>query len=152
SGERGVTMSTNGSIQPDGAASSETGTATATDPQLLRVEHLSVSIKQARQEPISVVTDVSFALRRGETLGLVGESGCGKTMTSLAIMGVRPGSARVAADSIQLDGRDLVGLPEAELESMRGRDMAMIFQDAIRCLNPAFTVGNQIAEVARRHL
>jgi oligopeptide/dipeptide ABC transporter ATP-binding protein len=98
------------------------------------------------------VKDVSFALARNETLALVGESGCGKSMTALSIMGLVPAPAgRIAAGRIVLEGREITGLPEAELERIRGDRIAMIFQEPMTSLNPVMTVGDQVAEPLIRH-
>jgi oligopeptide/dipeptide ABC transporter ATP-binding protein len=117
---------------------------------LLRVEHLSVEFR-TELGWVRVVDNVSFTLPRGSTLGLVGESGSGKTVTALAMMGlVAPRSSRVTG-SVVLDGRELVGLSEREMSRVRGAQMAMVFQEPRRSLDPAFTVGDQIAEVLVRH-
>jgi oligopeptide/dipeptide ABC transporter ATP-binding protein len=101
---------------------------------------------------VEVVDGVSFDLARGETLGLVGESGSGKSVTSMAIMGLIPSPpGRVSGGSVVLGGTDLISLPRRELEDRRGDDIAMIFQEPMSSLNPAFTIGDQIAEVVRRH-
>ncbi len=101
---------------------------------------------------LRVVDGVSFAVGRGETLGLVGESGCGKSVSSLAVMGlIPPRSGRVRADAMRLGTHDLLSVRRAELRAMRGPEMAMIFQEPMTSLNPAFTVGNQIAESVRTH-
>src|SRR5580700_3488536 len=99
-----------------------------------------------------VVEDVSFRVNRGETLGLVGESGCGKTVSSLAVMGlIPPANGRVASGSILFDGRDLVALGAEERRRVRGDEIGMIFQEPMTSLNPAFTVGTQIAMAVRAH-
>ncbi|MCS6877105.1 MAG: ABC transporter ATP-binding protein [Geminicoccaceae bacterium] len=99
-----------------------------------------------------VVDDVSFVLYPGEVLGLVGESGCGKTMTALSILGLVPQpQARVTAGEVLFEGRDLLRLPERELRRVRGKEIAMIFQEPMTSLNPVFTVGDQIAETLRVH-
>lgn len=101
----------------------------------------------------TVVDRVSFDVRAGETLGIVGESGSGKTVTSMAIMGLIPRPpARVSSGAVNLDGRNLLDLSKRELEDVRGRRMAMVFQEPMTSLNPAYTVGDQIAETMRRHL
>ena len=101
---------------------------------------------------VNVVRDVNFDLARGETLGLVGESGSGKSVTSMAIMGLIPEPpGRVHAGSIRLDDTDLLTLSSREKEDLRGNRLAMIFQEPMTSLNPAFTIGEQIAEVVRRH-
>jgi peptide/nickel transport system ATP-binding protein len=101
---------------------------------------------------IRVVEGASFALEPGETLGIVGESGSGKSVTCRAIFGlVRPPSGRVAAGSIRYRGQELLDLPSAELRDLTGREISMIFQEPLRSLDPAFTVGEQIAETVRGH-
>jgi oligopeptide/dipeptide ABC transporter ATP-binding protein len=93
-----------------------------------------------------------LSIGRGEVVGLVGESGSGKTVTALAVMGLaRFKGARVSASSISLEGREVLGLSEGQWSEVRGRDVSMIFQQPTTSLNPAFTVGQQIAEVVRRH-
>ncbi|WP_208430946.1 ABC transporter ATP-binding protein [Aeromicrobium yanjiei] len=94
---------------------------------------------------------MNLSLGAGMTLGLVGESGSGKTVTSLAIMGLIAGKNTRLTGSVKLLGRELVGLSEGELSHLRGSEMAMVFQEPRRSLDPAFTVGDQIAEVIRRH-
>jgi peptide/nickel transport system ATP-binding protein len=118
---------------------------------LLEVEGLAVEFATA-QGWARVVDDVSFTIGRGETLGLLGESGCGKSVTSLAVMGLLPPrSSRIAAGSIRLDGRELRGLSESQLSDVRGNLVSMIFQEPMTSLDPAFRVGEQIASVLRRH-
>ncbi|MGG5809061.1 ABC transporter ATP-binding protein [Falsiroseomonas sp. CW058] len=98
------------------------------------------------------VRDLSLTLMRDETLALVGESGCGKSVTALSVMGlVQPPYGRVAKGRIVLDGRELSGLGEKELERVRGDRMAMIFQEPMTSLNPVMTVGDQVAEALRIH-
>ena len=94
---------------------------------------------------------VSFALERGDTVGLIGESGCGKSMTALALMGLLPESASVSG-SIRLHGRELVGLPTSEaLCELRGDRIGMVFQEPMTALNPLHTIGRQVAEPLRVH-
>jgi len=101
---------------------------------------------------LRAVDDVSFTLPRGGTLGLVGESGSGKSVTSLSIMGLLPSpQGRIEAGSVRLAGRELVGLPEGELQQIRGARVAMIFQEPMTSLNPVYTVGAQIVEAIRLH-
>jgi len=117
---------------------------------LLSVNGLSVEFKKD-DDWVRVLDDVSFSLRRREVLGLVGESGSGKTITSLAVMGLTDSTVSRRTGSILFDGRDLGGMTENQLRDVRGRDIGMIFQEPSRSLNPAYTVGDQIAEVLRRH-
>ncbi|HTS92400.1 MAG TPA: ABC transporter ATP-binding protein [Stellaceae bacterium] len=98
------------------------------------------------------VRDVSFALKRNETLALVGESGCGKSITALSIMGLVPkANGRVAAGQVLLDGRNLLALSEQQMEKIRGGAIAMIFQEPMTSLNPVLPIGFQVAEALRYH-
>ncbi len=98
------------------------------------------------------VTDhVSFDVRPGETVGLVGESGCGKTVTALSVMGLIPSRVGRTVGAVRFEGRDLLGLAPDEMRRVRSREIAMIFQEPMTSLNPSFTIGNQIAEVVRTH-
>ena len=97
------------------------------------------------------VDGVSFYLDRGELLGLVGESGCGKSMTALSIMRLIAPPGRIVAGEVRFEGRNLLQLANAEMRAVRGNDIAMIFQDPMTSLNPVFTVGEQIAEALRLH-
>ncbi|WP_237214218.1 ABC transporter ATP-binding protein [Falsiroseomonas oryziterrae] len=112
---------------------------------LLSVRDLAVSFGGTR-----VLEDMSFDIAEGEVLGVVGESGSGKSMTALAIMGLLPMGGS-AAGRIRFEDRDLLALPEREMQRLRGERLAMIFQEPMASLNPVFTVGEQIAEVLRRH-
>ena len=119
--------------------------------ELLTVEGLTVEFGSA-EGSLRVVEDVSLSVATHETLGIVGESGSGKSVTSLAVMGLIPSSnGRVHADTLRFDGHDLQTLPDAEMRRLRGNDLSMIFQEPMTSLNPAFTVGNQIAETVRVH-
>jgi oligopeptide/dipeptide ABC transporter ATP-binding protein len=101
---------------------------------------------------VRAVDGVSFSLRKGRTLAVVGESGCGKTMTALSIVGLlRHSNARTTSGEVLFGGRNLLTLDRRELEDIRGRDIAMIFQDPMTSLNPVKTVGDQITETLRRH-
>jgi oligopeptide/dipeptide ABC transporter ATP-binding protein len=100
----------------------------------------------------AAVDGVSFTLEAGRTLGLVGESGCGKSVTSLSIMGLVPQPpGRIASGEVLFDGEDLLRVPPARMRELRGNRLSMIFQEPMTSLNPAFTVGDQIAEVILRH-
>src|SRR3954454_18961041 len=116
---------------------------------LLDVTGLGIQLNTSRG-PANAVRDVSFALRRGETLGIVGESGCGKSITALALLGLLPDSA-VVSGSIKLDGRELVGLPDADYCKLRGNRISMIFQEPMTALTPMHTIGHQVAEPLLRH-
>ena len=116
---------------------------------LLQAEHLRVSLRTHRGSA-TAVRDVSFALERGDTLGLIGESGCGKSMTALALMGLQPDNATVQG-SLRLDGQELLGLPDRDWRRLRGNRIAMIFQEPMTALNPVHRVGAQIAEPLRLH-
>src|SRR3954469_13183239 len=98
------------------------------------------------------VDGVSFSVDAGRTLAIVGESGCGKSVTALSIMGLVPNPpGRIAGGSIRFEGRELVGAPARDLLDLRGNGMAMIFQEPMTSLNPAFTIGDQIVEGLLRH-
>ncbi|HZD24702.1 MAG TPA: ABC transporter ATP-binding protein [Alphaproteobacteria bacterium] len=116
---------------------------------LLAVENLTVELQTARG-PARAVRDVSFALERGESLGIVGESGCGKSLTALALMRLLPENAWTSG-SVRLDGTELTTLDEAAMCRVRGRRMAMIFQEPMTSLNPVHRIGAQIAEALRLH-
>src|SRR5881227_567184 len=117
---------------------------------LLEIKNLSTHFP-TRDGLVRAVDDVSFYIDRGELLGLVGESGCGKSMTALSVMRLVPPPGKIVAGEILFEGRDLLKLSNAEMRSMRGNDVAMIFQDPMTSLNPVFTVGEQIAEALRLH-
>ncbi len=118
-------------------------------PALLEVEDLSVTFA-GDEGRIRAVEQVSFALARNQTLCVVGESGCGKSVTALAIMGLLAKSA-AREGSIRFDGTELTALDAGALNELRGARLAMIFQEPMTSLNPAFTVGDQIVEAVRRH-
>ncbi|MDC0188316.1 ABC transporter ATP-binding protein [bacterium] len=120
-----------------------------TDP-LLSIKNLTVVFK-TRLGEVPVIDDVSFSIAPGEILGIVGESGCGKTMTSLAIMRLMPEQGKVTSGSIKLSGEDLVVASEARMRGLRGNEISMVFQEPMTSLNPVFSVGEQIAEVLKAH-
>jgi peptide/nickel transport system ATP-binding protein len=123
--------------------------ATGSTP-LLDVRELSVRFPTA-DGVVHAVSDVSFVLRRGETLGIVGESGSGKSVSNLAIMGLLNRARTVIAGQVLFDGRNLLMLSNEELRKIRGKDIAMIFQDPFACLHPMYRVGDQIAEAVTAH-
>ncbi len=116
---------------------------------LLEVTDLRVGLDTSRG-PADALRGVSFSVQRGQTLGLIGESGCGKSMTALAVMGLLPPGARLTG-SVKLAGQELVGADEAALSGLRGNRMAMVFQEPMTSLNPLHTVGAQVAEPLRVH-
>jgi oligopeptide/dipeptide ABC transporter ATP-binding protein len=106
-----------------------------------------------REGVVRAVDGVTFSVEEGRTLGIVGESGCGKSVTALSIMGLLPQPpARIVSGSVRFAGRDLARLSDHELEDVRGHEVAMIFQDPMTSLNPTLTIGTQITETMRRHL
>jgi oligopeptide/dipeptide ABC transporter ATP-binding protein len=119
-------------------------------PHLLEVTDLQTHFP-TRAGLVRAVNGVSFHLDRGELLGLVGESGCGKSITALSIMRLISPPGKIVGGEIVFDGRNLLQLSESEMREMRGDDIAMIFQDPMTSLNPVFTVGEQIAEALRLH-
>jgi oligopeptide/dipeptide ABC transporter ATP-binding protein len=117
---------------------------------LLEIKDLRTYIRQ-RQGEVRAVDGVSFFIEEGETLGLVGESGCGKTMSGMSIMHLLPPGGYIAGGSIKLADRELVGLPDREMRKIRGNEVAVIFQDPMTSLNPTMNLGDQIAEGVRIH-
>jgi peptide/nickel transport system ATP-binding protein len=117
---------------------------------LLDVKNLSVALPTERGL-LHAVRGIDFQVRRGEMLCLVGESGCGKSMTSLALMGLLPRKAQRRADHIRFGGVDLQGLPEREMNALRGARIAMIFQEPMTSLNPSYTLGDQLCEALQAH-
>jgi peptide/nickel transport system ATP-binding protein len=117
---------------------------------VLEVDGLSVDIATP-SGPLHAVRDISFTIGRGEAVCLVGESGCGKSMTSLAIMGLLPPAVKRRARRLRFAGEDLQALSARRLNALRGDRITMIFQEPMTALNPAYTIGDQLAEVHRRH-
>ncbi|ASY67808.1 ABC transporter ATP-binding protein [Sinorhizobium fredii] len=118
---------------------------------LLEIENLVVEFQTATG-PFRAVDGVSLKVHEGEVLAIVGESGSGKSVSMLAAMGLLPWTAKVTADKLAFNGRDLLKMPSAERRKIIGKDIAMIFQEPIASLNPCFTVGFQIEEVLRIHM
>lgn len=116
---------------------------------LLEVSQLQLTLATPRG-PVVAVRDMEFALERGATLGIIGESGSGKSLTAMALMGLLPEHAQLSG-SIRFDGRELIALPEAERRALRGNRMAMVFQEPMTALNPLHSIGRQVAEPLRRH-
>jgi oligopeptide/dipeptide ABC transporter ATP-binding protein len=117
---------------------------------LLSVENLRVRFWTQRGT-VHAVNGISFEIAAGETLGLVGESGCGKSVTSLALLGILPRAGRIASGTARFGDRDLLKLTDGELRRIRGREIAIIFQDPMTSLNPVLTVGRQIREPLETH-
>jgi peptide/nickel transport system ATP-binding protein len=118
---------------------------------LLSLRELCVAVR-GEQGWVQILNNVSFDVARGEMVGIVGESGCGKSLTALSILGLLPRQGVRRTGRILFEGRDLAALGEAEMRKVRGRRIAMIFQEPMSALDPVFTVGAQVAETARAHL
>jgi peptide/nickel transport system ATP-binding protein len=118
---------------------------------LLAIESLRVHFHGDDGRIVHAVDSVDLTVERGATLGLLGESGCGKTVTSLAIMGLLPKGSAAVTGSVRFEGAELVGLSDRDLSDLRGDRLAMIFQEPMTSLNPSYTVGEQIVEVLVRH-
>jgi oligopeptide/dipeptide ABC transporter ATP-binding protein len=118
---------------------------------LLEIDDLKVEFPSA-QGLVKAVDGISYTVAAGETVALVGESGCGKSMSALAVLGLVPSPGRVAGGSVRFEDRDLLDLPEEQIEAIRGREIAMIFQEPMTSLNPVLSIGVQLSEGMRRHL
>ncbi|MFC4320334.1 ABC transporter ATP-binding protein [Litchfieldia salsa] len=118
---------------------------------ILKVDKLQTAFKTEKGEVISV-DEVSFQLNPGETIGIVGESGCGKSVTSLSIMRLLGKAGFIKRGSVSLNGKDLTQLTEAEMRTIRGNEISMIFQEPMTSLNPVFTIGNQMIESIILHM
>jgi peptide/nickel transport system ATP-binding protein len=127
-----------------------TGSDTVAQDILLDVRDLSLSLRD-EQGWVQVLSDVSLSVRPHEILGVVGESGCGKSMTALSILRLLPPRTSLLGGQILFAGKDLVTASEAEMTGIRGRHISMIFQEPMSALDPVFTVGHQIAETVQRH-
>ncbi|WNC13840.1 ABC transporter ATP-binding protein [Brevibacillus brevis] len=119
-------------------------------PPVLEVKGLTTQFT-GRKKAVTVVDQVDFTVQKGETLGIVGESGCGKSVTSLSIMRLLGKNGKVVAGSVLFEGRDTLQLEEREMRSIRGNRLAMIFQEPMTSLNPVLTIGRQIGEVLKLH-
>ncbi|MBQ1124116.1 ATP-binding cassette domain-containing protein, partial [Streptomyces sp. B15] len=128
-----------------GTSGTETGSGTA-----LEVSGLTVELRTPRGRT-PVVRDVAFSVRSGQTLALLGESGCGKSMTAQAVAGLLDPVAEVVGGQVRLGGRDVLRLGRRERRGLAGPQLAMVFQDALTALNPVYTVGSQLAEPFRIH-
>lgn len=119
--------------------------------ELLRIEDLVVSYRTS-EEIVRAVNGVSFSVKKGQTLGLVGETGAGKTTIAKSIMSILPDPpAKIDGGTIWFEGQDILRMKEREIRKIRGKKISMIFQDPMTALNPVFTVGDQIAEGIRIH-
>ena len=124
--------------------------ARTTEP-LLAVRDLAVTFVRRGEESFKAVDGISFDVRPGQTVGLVGESGCGKSVTSLALMGLLPRRGNIVEGAAIFDGEDLLQLSPGQLRDRRGSEIAMIFQDPLSSLNPVVQIGRQVTEVMERH-
>jgi peptide/nickel transport system ATP-binding protein len=122
----------------------------ASDP-LLEIENLKVIFHGDRGSAIHAVDGLDLTIQRGQTLGLVGESGCGKTATALSVMGLLPKASAEVSGRIRFDGAELLSLPDRAMRNLRGDRLAMIFQEPMTSLNPSYSIGEQIAESLVRH-
>ncbi|MPZ69924.1 MAG: ATP-binding cassette domain-containing protein [Actinobacteria bacterium] len=118
---------------------------------LLSVRDLEVRFS-TRKATVHAVNQIGFDLESGESLGIVGESGCGKSVSALAMLGILPKAGRVTGGSVEFGGVDLLKLPDQKLRQIRGKDIAMIFQDPMTSLNPVLTIGRQLTETLEKHL
>ncbi len=118
---------------------------------LLQVENLTIAFKEEKKQTV-VVEGVSFFANPGEVLCIVGESGCGKSVTALSILGLLSPNARIIDGRITFDGKDLLEISEKEMDRIRGNDITMVFQDVMNSLNPVLTIGNQLTEIIRIHM
>jgi peptide/nickel transport system ATP-binding protein len=125
------------------------GQANGDDP-LLRVSGLNIHFGIGA-DAVRAIADVGFTVRKGERVGIVGESGCGKTVTGLALMGLLPRHATRVTGEMMMDGRNLLDLGPRAMQRVRGRQIAMIFQEPMNALDPVFTIGEQISETLRAH-
>lgn len=126
--------------------------ATAESEIVLQVSDLGVDF-DVRGQTVNILSDVSFSLERGQTLGIIGESGCGKSMTALALLRMVPSPpGKIRAGRVLLNDEDLLTVSKKQMSRLRGKEISMIFQEPMTSLNPVYTVGNQLVETIRRHL
>jgi peptide/nickel transport system ATP-binding protein len=118
---------------------------------LLSVDGLEVTYRTPSGDRLSALHDVSFQVHEGEIVGIVGESGCGKTTLTAALLRLLPPNGQVAKGQLRLRERDLLALPNDEMRQLRGRELAMVFQDPLTSLNPTFTIGTQMVDAQRAH-
>ena len=118
---------------------------------LFRVEDLKITFEGDAGRLTPVVTGISFEIGRGETVGIVGESGCGKSVTALSALRLLPQQTSRVSGQIEFEGRNLPDLTERQMQELRGNRIAMIFQEPMTSLNPSYTVGDQIGEALQRH-
>jgi peptide/nickel transport system ATP-binding protein len=137
-------------ISPDMDSKTLTQSTNASERPLLQVSGLSVDLALPAGA-LHAVQSIDFSVKAGETFCIVGESGCGKTMTSLALMRLLPRSAKITANRLEFEGQDLLKLSEKQMAELRGDRLGMIFQDPMTSLNPVYTIGNQMEEVYLRH-
>ena len=126
-------------------------TPPTTQAPLLSVRDLTVTFGTKNERPFTAVDSLSFDVHPGQTVGIVGESGCGKSVTSLAVMGLLPPHGNQVTGTVSYDGQDLLALPDKELRAKRGQKISMIFQDPLSSLNPVVPIGRQVSEVIERH-
>ncbi len=131
-------------------AKSDSGPSANQAARLLEVRNLSLSFATSDGD-LPIIRDVNFSVARGERVGIVGESGCGKTVTGLSLLRLLPAQSARLSGQILFEGRDLASLSAREMRAVRGRDIAMIFQEPMSALDPVFTVGDQISEAYRTH-
>ena len=120
--------------------------------KLLEVKNLSVDFRMDRKTVLHAVRNVSFTLEKGETLGLVGESGCGKSVSCMSILQLNPPQRTLyPTGEILFDGKDLLKMNQKQLRPIRGNEIAMVFQEPMTAMNPLFTIGDQLMEALRVH-
>ena len=118
---------------------------------LLQVEDLTIAFVEDNTQTV-VVDKAGFSVKSGEVICIVGESGCGKSVTALSLLGLLSPNARIIDGSIIFEGKDLLKMNEKELDGIRGSEATMVFQDVMNSLNPVLTIGNQLTEMIRIHM